>query len=428
MYSRLTFLLMLLTSSSLIAQTTVGGSVSGVWSRAASPYLLIADVLVSAGDTLIIESNATVDMGSQYQLRIEGLLIATEAHIGNGGELFAAGGHLVFTSCEFNGLTSGIRIYGGRAEIEACLIDSTAGTGVTFSGADSSFVYNSRIMNSGDYGIKIRTSNAVEVVRNTFSGNSTNDFNHPALFIDSASPEIIEHNIIEDNHAQGIGVWSLVSTAHPTIRHNIIRRNFTGITLVDALAFIENNTIVANYVEGNINSGAGIYAGYSNSTPIVMSNYIAGNYYGVSNILNANCNLGDMINDYPGDDGLNIFLNNIVDGGETWNIWNDTPNQLLAQNNYWPGMLLSDVDATLWDNEEGGGEILYEPIYVPDLPSVADINGDTAINILDVVLIIEGLLSEDVPEAVFFYLTDINNDYNLDVSDVVAALEIVLGE
>ncbi|MCF6237365.1 MAG: right-handed parallel beta-helix repeat-containing protein, partial [Candidatus Marinimicrobia bacterium] len=269
MHLRSICLFILLLAFSLSAQTEVGGSASGLWTLFGSPYQLTADVLVASGDTLVIESNVEVDLGSQYTLRIEGLLVAFEASMSNGGELFGAGGYLVLTGCDFQGLTSGLKIYGGQAEIEGCLINNTAGTGVTFNAVDSSFLFNSRITNSGDYGVKIRATDDVEIVGNIFSGNSTNDTSHPALFLDSASPLTIEHNLIQDNHAQGLGVWSTSSTAMPSIRFNIIRRNFTGITLVNSPAFIENNTIVANFVEGNSNSGAGIYAGYSSSIPIV---------------------------------------------------------------------------------------------------------------------------------------------------------------
>jgi len=423
-----TSLITLLTLTSLVmGQTQISGQASGLWTTDYHPFILTADAVVPSGDTLVIEPGVSVDLGGQFELRVQGVLMADGVAWSNGGELFGAGGELYLSNSRFVGLTAGIKIYGGMAEISDCVVDSTSETGITLNGTDSSFVENSEILNSGDYGIKIRSSEDVMITGNYLSGNSTNDFNHPALFIDSASPETISNNIIEDNHAQGLGIWSLSSMAHPHISNNLIRRNFTGITLVNSNAFLENNIIVANYQEGNSNSGAGIYAGYSNSTPIVMYNYIAGNYYGVSNINSAACNLGDMVNDYPGDDGMNIFYDNTVDG-ETWNIWNATPAELLAQNNYWPGLELREVDATLWDDEEGGGEILYEPIYAPALPRMADINDDTVVNILDVVQIVEGIVGDSVPSGLFFYLSDVNNDYDLDINDIVMLVESITSE
>ena len=407
-------------------QTMISGSVSGNWTSRDNPYQLTADAVVAVGDTLIIDSGVVVDLGFSYELRIQGTLLANGATFSNGDRLFGEDGLLVLTNCTFRGLSTGINIYGGRAQLTSCLVDSTAETGVTFSSVDSSYIRNSLITNSGDNGVKVRQSDLVEVTGNTLRGNSVNDFNHPALFFDSCSPQVVEQNLIEHNHAQGIGVWTLTATAAPTIRHNLIRYNFTGITIVNSPPLIENNIIVANYQLGNANSGAGIYAGYPSAQATVIQNYIAGNFYGISNITNATLNMGDVVNDFPGDDGENLFYDNTYNG-ETWNIWNGTAATLMAQNNHWIGLELNQVDATLWDNEEGAGEVVFEPIYAAVLPAPADLNDDSLVNVLDVVLVVEGVVEPLIPDAVSFYLSDINNDYLLDVNDVVLIVEMVIG-
>ncbi len=410
---------------SLIGQTTISGNVSGIWDSQSSPYQLSGNTAVPQGDTLFIEANTSVDFGVSNELRIRGVLIAHGATFINGGSLFGESGTIELDSCQLRGLDQGIGIYGGFARIHHCLIESTLETGITFSSSDSSFVRQSQILNSGGYGIKITQSDLVEVYDNLIQGNSQDDFNHPALFIDSCSPQVIERNIVQENHAQGIGVWTLTAVAAPIIKNNLVRRNFTGITIVNSPPLIKDNIIVANYQEDNFNSGAGIFAGYPSSQGIVMGNYIGGNYYGVSNINNAALNLGDMVNDYPGDDGLNIFYDNTYDGA-TWNIWNDTSHELLAQNNFWQGLPLSEVDATLHDNEEGAGEIIYEPIYAPAIPTPPDVNNDGEINVLDVIVVIENILDMDIPEPLIFYLSDINTDYYINVNDALALIDLVV--
>jgi len=421
MIIRLT-LIVLITITSVSGQTLINGSVSGVWDEPSGTYLLTGNSYIPAGDTLVIENNSIVDLGATYELRIRGTLIATRAVFRNGGRLFSESGRVILSDCQFLELNEGLELHGGRAYIDNCIFDHTTETAITFSSADSSYVRQSLVLNSGAYGIKITQSDPVEITGNTLIGNSIDDFNHPALFIDSCSPQQIEGNLIEENHAQGIGVWTLTAIAAPIIRNNIVRRNYTGITIVNSPPFIENNIIVANYQEGNFNSGAGIYAGYASSRGIVMGNYIAGNYYGISNINDAALNMGDMINDYFGDDGLNLFYDNSFNG-ETWNIWNGTDNELLAQNNYWLNLEIDAVDATLYDNEEGGGEILFEPIYAAPLPVPPDVNADTYLNILDVVVLIENLIGPGFPDPITFYLSDINNDYYINVEDVVALIE-----
>ena len=418
-------LLLLFLLSNMIAQTFVSGNVSGVWDASGSPYQLTADCVVGFGDTLIIEPLVRVNLDTTFEFRVQGVLSASRTIFHSGTSLRGDNGHLKLTSCSFIELEDGINIISGSAELSHCLIEASTGTGVSFSNTDSSYIRDSQISRNGDYGIKILQSDEVEVSGNTLVGNSVNDFNHPALFIDSCSPQIIENNTIVNNHGQGVGVWTLTSIAAPVIRSNFIRGNFTGITLVNAPAYILDNIIIANYQEGNFNSGAGIYAGFGSSVGIVMGNYIGGNYYGVSIINSASPNLGDMVNDYPGDDGLNLFYGNTYNG-ETWHIWNGTSSPIMAQNNYWLEMELSDVDATLYDNEEGGGEILYEPIYAAPLPEPPDINADGSINILDVVVLIEGFVGGGMPDPVTFYLSDINHDFDLNVSDVVTLIEIVV--
>ena len=418
------FLLLLLLSN-LMSQTLVSGNVSGVWDMQGNPYRLTANCVVAFGDTLIIDDGVRIDLDSTFEFRVQGVLFATGVLFHNGGSVRGDNGLLDMNNCAFNELDGGIKIISGRARLHGCRIDDTAETGISFSNVDSSYVRNSHISNSGDYGIKILQSDEVEVSGCQLIGNSVNDFNHPALFIDSCSPQVIENNIIENNHGQGVGVWTLTSVAAPVIRGNFIRGNYTGITVVSAPAYILDNVIVANYQEGNFNSGAGIYAGYASSVGIVMGNFIGGNYYGVSLIVGASPNLGDMVNDYPGDDGLNLFYDNTLEG-QTWHIWNDTSSPIMAQNNYWLGLDLSEVDATLYDNEEGGGEIIFEPIYAAALPEPPDINDDGVVNILDVVLLIEGIVGMGVPDPVTFYLSDINHDFDINVSDVTALIEIVV--
>ena len=424
MHKRLA-LTLLIVSLSLQAQTSVSGSVSGVWSAENAPYQLTGNVVVEINDTLIIHPQTVIDFGGQYELRVRGQLLADSSTFINGGEVFGEHGHVVITNSYFRNFVEGLGFYGGSAHIHSSTIMDTEETAITFSGVDTASVVSSTVKNSGDYGIKLVQNDAVSILNNHLTGNSTSDTNHPALFIDSCSPTEISGNIIEDNHAQGVGVWTLTTTAAPRITNNIIRRNFTGMTLVNAPAHVEGNIIVANYQEGNANSGAGIYAGYPSSTGVVMNNYIAGNYYGVSNINSAALNMGDMVNDYPGDDGMNIIIDNSYDG-TTWNIWNGTSNTLMAQNNYWPGMTSAEIDAAIYDNEEGGGEVLTEPSYLEALPVPPDVNSDTQVNVLDVVQVIESILSGTFDDHITFYLSDMNQDYDVDINDVVFLVELIV--
>ncbi len=59
-----------------LSQTTVTGNQSGVWSAAGSPYLVIGEITVPSGDTLVIEPGVMVKFQGHYKFVINGNLQA----------------------------------------------------------------------------------------------------------------------------------------------------------------------------------------------------------------------------------------------------------------------------------------------------------------------------------------------------------------
>jgi len=62
----------LILSSFLPAQTNISGPVSGVWNLAGSPYLIVGDATVPAGNTLQIEAGVSVQFTGEYLLEVFG--------------------------------------------------------------------------------------------------------------------------------------------------------------------------------------------------------------------------------------------------------------------------------------------------------------------------------------------------------------------
>jgi PKD repeat protein len=56
-----------------------------------------------------------------------------------------------------------------------------------------------------------------------------------------------------------------------------------------------------------------------------------------------------------------------------------------------------------------------------------DINFDSIINILDVVLVVNFVLGSDTPDALEFSAADLNSDGTLNVLDIVALTNLILG-
>jgi uncharacterized protein (TIGR02145 family) len=66
------WLLVLLLSSYLPAQTNISGTVSGVWNLAGSPYLIVGDANIPAGSSLQIEAGVSVQFTGEYLLEVFG--------------------------------------------------------------------------------------------------------------------------------------------------------------------------------------------------------------------------------------------------------------------------------------------------------------------------------------------------------------------
>lgn len=124
--------------------------------------------------------------------------------------------------------------------------------------------------------------------------------------------------LIQDNHIEGCGYGILCFQ--------------TG-----ANPLIIGNSIIANNIHPDtVNWGFGIACNGDNA-PIVMNNIIRGHWYGVAAINGGRPNLGDLVNDFPGDDGGNIIDLNGLDG-QIYGFYNNTPLTQMAQGNWWGGI------------------------------------------------------------------------------------------
>lgn len=78
--------------NSILPAAEVSGPQSGRWTAAASPYVVIGDIVIPAGQTLNIEPGVVVKFAGYYSLKVEGTLIA----------IGSADNRIVFTSANDN--------------------------------------------------------------------------------------------------------------------------------------------------------------------------------------------------------------------------------------------------------------------------------------------------------------------------------------
>jgi parallel beta-helix repeat protein len=143
----------------------------------------------------------------------------------------------------------------------------------------------------------------------------------------NASNALIENNRIE---GCGYGILCYQTGANPTITENLIL----------------DNTIHPD----TVNWGFGVACNGDNA-PIVTMNNITGHWYGVAAINGGRPNLGDLENDFPGDDGGNLFGDNGL-GGEMYDFYNNTPYDQMAQGNWWGAWDEQWVQDSIWDQRD----------------------------------------------------------------------------
>ena len=185
---------------------------------------------------------------------------------------------------------------------------------------ESCLLEHNNEQNSSPYpyiNIGLQGVNSPIIRGNTIRGSG--NFMSGGIAIWNASSAQIESNLIE---GCGYGILCYQTGANPTIDDNVIR----------------DNTIHPD----TVNWGFGVACNGDNA-PILTENTISGHWYGVAAVNGGRPNLGDLVNDFPGDDGGNVFLDNGLDGN-CYAFFNNTPLDQMAQGNAWGGDTAGEVE------------------------------------------------------------------------------------
>jgi len=89
-----------------------------------------------------------------------------------------------------------------------------------------------------------------------------------------------------------------------------------------------------------------------------------------------------------------------MDGVYHWDFYNDQTDVVLAKNNYWGATDNETIDDSIYDDDEGVGEVVFYPFAA------------------------DPLVYERIPEL----LGDVNYDGELSVTDVTLVLQMVAGD
>ncbi|PLX22245.1 MAG: hypothetical protein C0599_06960 [Salinivirgaceae bacterium] len=348
-------------------------------------YQLSNLITISANDTLEIIDADTIFMASDAELRIEGVLwvtpdeelaiTAVDSTLGYEGITFdnSEGSKFENTHFSFGG---GVKLLYSDVHFIYCnfykMTDANGSGAINMLHSNPAigfcnfqYNYQSAISSSAT------ASSSPSIMYCELYRNNTENGNRPQINLgtsDGSNGIVISSNTIEGfyDEAGGISVATLAGgSAIVEISGNLIKGNRYGINIQgDVDAQIIGNQLIDNNIEDNPMAGGSGISFYSGCTATVAHNIITGNLWGITIPNAANPNLGQI-----GTDTLNIGHNYIYDngnGGVTYNLYNNSTEEIYAQNNYWGTSSAVEAGEGIIDNADNSalGVVHYEPIYL----------------------------------------------------------------
>ena len=260
--------------------------------------------------------------------------------------------------------------------------------GIRLRDSSNNTLENNTANSNSWYGIHLWDSS-----NNTLENNTANSNNYGGIILRYSS----NYNTLTSNNAsntyEGIHLW--YSSNYNTLTKNIANSNdYCGISLEGPS---NHNVLTGN--TANLNGRHGIYLRNADNNNNLTSNTAnSNNWYGIylHNADNNNITCNWVQNNTQrgfyltgGSTGNNISYNNIIENGNYnttssgwgWQIYIDQYNPVEAKHNYWgAGMNNSTIDASIYDDEEGGwGEVEFypfetEPVQCPLTPELPAFN------------------------------------------------------
>lgn len=372
------------TLNDLVAASPTTISVSG------STYTLTDDLTISATDTFLIGTDATLEIGADILITVFGTFQVTA----NQATFTAIDPALPYEGFRFEEFSNiqienatiqyggGLRVLTETFSINNCLltnnVSGVATGGVIALSRGMAQITNNTISFNDTPAISSGANSAVSpyIFNNYIEGNNQANSNRPQINIGTTLAtdplQIVQNTIIGDRDLDmvgGIAVSNFVGgNINAIIDDNIIIDNRYGLTILgnNSFAYIRNNQIENNDTQGNPNlGGSGISLNTSSAgmDVIASGNQIRGNLWGITVIGQASINLGDG----AGNVGQNVFGNN-GNGGTTYALYNNTPNDIMALNNCWdetnlPNTLADAENVIVHQNDINTlGLVFFDPV------------------------------------------------------------------
>jgi hypothetical protein len=348
-------------------------------------YVVASDIMVSTLDTLRQLSDTEIRIMHSVLITVNGVLefsppesiviTASDTTLNYKGFRFEDSDDSFMEKCliEFGG---GIKLVNSDILMKDCIIrkfDKSNCTGtIDLFESSPEIIHCDLYFNQGPAILSAANGlSSPDIKDNWIYRNNTENTNMPQINLGNSEPEkdiIIRGNTIEGfyDKAGGIAVTTLAGGfLSCVIDSNIIINNRYGITVYgfDINSVISNNILADNNIENlPMQGGSGInFWGGTSNVSMVYGNEIYGNLWGITNTGDAMPNLGQV---EP--DTINTGRNLIYDNsnlGTTYALYNNTPNNIFAENNFWGSYDPDSVEAVIfhYPDDESLGFVDYIP-------------------------------------------------------------------
>lgn len=360
----------------------------GVVTFSGGEYFLNDTLVISQSDTVKITSNGTFRFAGLTYIDVFGVMKVTPP---DSFKITAIDTNQKFYGLKFNEFSdpsilskvimeygNSIRLLDCDMVIDQCILryntqNSSFGSGAISLFRSNAIISNNLILRNRRSAISSGANivSAPWITNNRLIENNTDNANVSQINFGTTGTDTIRiiNNIITGGPfplAGGIAFLA-TGTVNARIQMNTITHNRYGVAFLNSgiNAIIDNNTIDSNNIDGNPNTGGSGINLNGNSTLVVIAtnNTIRGNLWGITIQGTAKPNLGNIGNADPNDDGGNdIYWNG--NSGQIYDLYNNTPDSIKAENNYWGTDNLDSVEAHIFHKPDNAslGHVDYMPI------------------------------------------------------------------
>lgn len=365
----------------------------GVVTSEGNEYYINSNLTILHTDKLLINTDVTVKVAPGVMLTFFGTLQSTPPT----QVVFTAINKLIpFRGFRFEGSSAsvlrnttieysgGLHLIESHLLIEDCLIRyntmENASAAISLTNSNATIRYSQFVSNAGSaISSSANGSSSPQILFNRFIHNGTANTNRPQLNLGPGGEDTlrITGNTIEGLYplVGGIAVSNLLgnSITRALVKGNKIYNNRFGYAQMgnNISSLITGNVITGNNIQNDPRqggSGLNFFGTMNTNQSIVHNNIIRGNLWGITVQGNALPNLGSASrsrNRVTG--GYNIIENN-QNSGQVYGVFNNTPNAISAQHNYWgtddPQMAINYIFGA--HNKPDLGAVTFAPMWIPD--------------------------------------------------------------